>query len=188
MITTTPLHGPKAPPRTRGFTLVEVIVGSTLAGFVLLAMLTTFLFLGRSGANIRNYSDMETQARRALETFAEDTRQASAVTWVSSTSLTLAVNAASVTYTYDAGQLTRTIGTATTTLLTGITTFNFQAYTITGVLISDFSSASARTTANGTTKQLQISLSASRSTKTVATATNIVLSARYVLRNKRVTA
>ena len=182
----------------RGFTLVELMIGASLGSVVLAGVLSTFLFIGRSSANIRNYADMETQARRALETFAEDTRQASAVAWTSNNSLTLVVNAANITYTFDpgplvnnrrdAGFLTRTSGGSTTRLLTGITAFDFQAYTITGVLISDFSTAGARTTANATTKQLQISLSAARSTQTVATATNIVLSARYVLRNKRVTA
>ena len=188
MITTTPLHGPKAPRRTRGFTLVEVIVGSTLAGFVLLAMLTTFLFLGRSGTNLVNYSDMESQAHKALEIFAEDTRQASAVTWTSANSVTMVVNSANVTYTYASGTFTRAIGVTSTTLLTGITSFNFLAYTITGTAITDFSTASALTSANGTTKQIQISLSAARTSTTVASATNLVLSARYVLRNKHVTA
>jgi len=175
------------------------MIGASLGAVVMAGVMSTFLFLGRSSANIRNYTDMETQARRALETFAEDTRQASAVTWASSTSLTLVVNATNISYAFDAGapnsagaynagRLTRTVGGTATTLLTGITSFNFQAYTITGALISDFSSAAARTTANGTTKQLQISLSAVRSTQTVASATNIVLSARYVMRNKRVTA
>jgi Tfp pilus assembly protein PilW len=171
-----------------GFTLVEVMIGASLASFVLAGILSTFLFLGRSGANLRNYSDMETQARKALELFAEDTRQASGVSWASSTSITLVVNAVNVTYTYASGNFTRTIGTVSTTLLSGITNFSFMAYTITGVSLTDFSTASARTNANSSTKQVQISLSAARSTQTVTTATNIVLSARYVLRNKRVTA
>ena len=188
MITTTPLHGPKAPPRTRGFTLVEVIVGSTLAGFVLLAMLTTFLFLGRSGTNLRNYSDMESQAHKALEIFAEDTRQASAVTWASADSVTMVVNSVNVTYTYASGTFSRSSGANSTTLLTGITSFNFLAYTITGTAITDFSTSAARTAADGTTKQIQISLSAARTSTTVTSATNLVLSARYVLRNKHVTA
>lgn len=173
---------------SRGFTLVEVMIGATLSSFILAAVLSTFLFLGRSGANIRNYTDMETQARKALEQFAEDTRQASAVTWASATSVTLVVNATNVAYSYASGNFTRTVGGTSTTLLTGITAFSFLAYTINGTAITDFSTATARTSANGTTKQIQISLSAARSTQTVATATNIVLSARYVMRNKRVTA
>ena len=165
------------------------MVGASLASFILAGVLSTFLFLGRSGANLRNYTDMETEARKALELFAEDTRQASAVTWVSADSVTLVVNATNITYTYASGSFTRQVSTgAASTILTGITNFSFLAYTITGVAITDFSTAAARTSANGTTKQIQISLSAARNTATVATATNIVLSARYVLRNKRVTA
>lgn len=187
MITTT-LSPARNPSRIRrGFTLVEMMIGATLGSFVLLAVLLTFLFLGRSGANLRNYSDMEAQARKALELFAEDTRQASAVTWASANSVTLVVNGVNVTYTHASGNFSRTINSVTTTLLTGITTFNFLAYTISGTALTDFSTATARTAANASTKQIQISLSAARTTQTVATATNIVLSARYVLRNKRVT-
>ena len=167
---------------------MEVMVGASLATVVLAAVLSSFLFLGRSGANIRNYNDMEGQARKALELFAEDTRQASNVFWSSSTSVTLTVNTIPVVYTFSGGSFTRTRNGSSTTLLTGVTTFSFLAYTITGAAITDFSTAAARTAANNTTKQIQISLSAARTTQTVATATNIVLSARYVLRNKRVTA
>lgn len=163
------------------------MVGATLASFVLAAVISSFLFLGRSGANLRNYNDMESQARKALELFAEDTRQASSVHWASASSVTLTVNTIPIVYTYSSGTFTRAIGGDTKTLLTGITNFSFLAYTITGSSITDFSTAAARTTANNTTKQIQISLSAARNTQTVATATNIVLSARYVLRNKRVT-
>jgi prepilin-type N-terminal cleavage/methylation domain-containing protein len=173
---------------TRGFSLFEVMVGATLAGIILAGTLTTFLFLGRSGANLRNYSDMEAQARTSLEIFAQDTRQASSVTWFSADSVKLIVNATEIYYAFSAGNFTRTTGTGSTTLLTGITSFNFSAYDINGTAITDFSNAAALTTANNATKQVQISLSAARSTQTVATATNIVLSARYVLRNKKVTA
>ena len=98
------------------------------------------------------------------------------------------VNTANVTYTFGSGNFTRTASSTTRTLLSGITSFSFLAYSITGTAITDFSSSAALTAANGLTKQIQISLSASRSTTTVSTATNIVLSARYVLRNKHVTA
>jgi prepilin-type N-terminal cleavage/methylation domain-containing protein len=174
-------------PHRKGFTLVEVMVGATLSAFILAGILTAFLFIGRSGANLRNYTDMESQARKALEQFAEDTRQASSVGWTSATSLTLVVNSANVTWSYASGVLTRNAGTAQS-MISGITNFTFQAYTINSAAITDFSTTTARTTANGQTKQIQISLEASRSSTTVTTATNIVLSARFVLRNKRVTA
>ena len=188
MTFTTRLPAPDSRRRARGFTLAEVMIAATLGSFVLLGILTAFLFLVRSGANLRNYNDMESQARKALEIFAEDTRQASAVTWTSADSITLVVNSANVTYAYASGNFTRTTNSGTRTLLTGITTFSFLAYSITGTAITDFSTAAALIAANGVTKQIQISLSASRNTTTVTTATNIVLSARYVLRNKHVTA
>ncbi|MBI2514112.1 MAG: prepilin-type N-terminal cleavage/methylation domain-containing protein [Opitutae bacterium] len=192
MTTTTLSRVPDATLRACrcGFTLVEVLISSSLAAFVLTGVMTCFLFLGRSGANIQNYNDMEGQARRGLEQFAQDVRQASEITWNSATDVTLTVDAASVRWAYDAasGKLYRRTSTATREMITGITSFTYKAYTIAGVEITSFSSASALTTAGQTTKQLQISLEASRTSTTAARATNLVLSARYVLRNKRVTA
>lgn len=151
--------------KARGaFTLVEIIISSTLAGFVLLSILVAFLFIGRSAANLRNYIDMETQARKALELFAQDTRQASAVAWSSAESVTLLVNGATVTYTHANGTFTRTGGGTSSNLITGITSFTFLAYTISGASITDFSTDTARASANGKTKQIQISLSAARTT------------------------
>jgi Tfp pilus assembly protein PilW len=194
----TPSPGPDAAARRRGppgFTLVEVMIGATLSSFILAGVLTTFLFLGRSGANVQNYNDMESQARRALEQFAQDTRQASAITWISASSVTMLVDTVPVTYAYASGSFTRTVGLLTAsprpeprTLLTGITTFAFKAYNITGIEITGIGTTTTLATAGQSTKQLQISLEASRSSQTVSTATNTVLSARFILRNKRVTA
>lgn len=52
---------------------------------------------------------------------------------------------------------------------------------------ADLSTAAKREAASGVTKQLQIYLKSGRTSSTVNTATNTVLSARYILRNKRVT-
>jgi prepilin-type N-terminal cleavage/methylation domain-containing protein len=189
MITTTLSRAPKSRASRRGFTLVEILISSSLASFILTGVMTCFLFLGRSGANIQNYSDMEGQARRGLEQFAQDVRQASSITWNSNQSVTLVVDATNVTWTHSSGALTRQAGTATArTMLTGITAFTYKAYNITGTEITDLTSATALTTAGQATKQLQISLEAARRSNTVARATNLVLSARYILRNKRVTA
>lgn len=171
-----------------GFTLVEVLIGASLSGFILAGVLSTFLFLGRSGANIQNYNDMESQARRCLEQFAQDTRQASTITWNSANSVTLLVDSVAVTYTYASNRFVRISGGATRTMLTGITSFSFKAYTITGAEVPAIGTTTPLTSAGQVTKQLQISLQASRRSETVSTATNTVLSARFILRNKRVTA
>ena len=178
---TTPLP---ARNQNGGFTLVEVMISSALA--------TVILFLGRSSANIINYAEMESQARRGLEFFAQDSRQASNLAWNSASSITLTVGASNITYAYDSatGELSRTMGGVTAVLLEGITTFTFSGYKITGadVDISDLTTAAKRDSASGVTKQIQIYIEAARTSVTAVTATNTVLSARYILRNKRVTA
>jgi Tfp pilus assembly protein PilW len=186
------IRRPAVGTRSRAFTLVEAMVGATLASFVLAAVLTTFLFMGRSGANLRNYSDMESQARRSLELFAEDVRQASAISWTTSSDVTLTVNSTAIRYFYtsSAGTFSRSVAGGTASqLITGITsgTFAFKAYNVAGTEMPLVTSANL-TAASSSTKQLQISLEASRTTQTVMSATNLVLSARYILRNKIVTA
>ena len=192
------------PSGKNGFTLVELMIGASLGSFILAAVLSTFLFMGRSGANVQNYNDMESQARNALEIFAQDTRQASGVVWNSVESVTLTVGTDLVTYAYSSTARTfrRTVvdtvpnpdvTTSDRVLVTGITTFTFSAYKITidpstgAAWVLPLSTAAERTAANGQTKQLQISLEAARTNTTVVAATNTVLSARFVLRNKRST-
>lgn len=176
------------------------MISAALASFLLLAVLTSFVFLGRTGVNMQSYTDMEIQARRAIEMFAEDVRMAKDATWNSKDSLTLTVVTSSgttVTRTYaynsTARTFTRTAGTSTLTLVTGIASFSFTAYKINPPTESnpntiDLSDSSTLATASKLTKQVQISLRSVRSNQTVVDATNSVISARFILRNKRVTA
>ena len=56
--------------RRRGraaFTLVEMMIGTTLGSIILGGVLMTFLTMGRNGYNAANYSMMEAEARRALD-------------------------------------------------------------------------------------------------------------------------
>jgi hypothetical protein len=167
------------------------MIGGSIGSFVLLGVLSTFLFLGRSGANISNYHEMEQHALRGLEYFAQDTRQASELNWNHAASVSILVKGATITYAFDSSTRTfsRTLGGTTSVLLSGITDFTFSGYMITdgAVDLSDLSTAAKRASASAITKQIQISLRASRTSATVATATNTVLSARFILRNKRVT-
>lgn len=180
---------PAGSRHNRAFTLVEVMVSATIASFILAAVITTFLFMGRSGANVQHYSDMEGQARKALELFAEDVRQASAIAWTSNQNVLLTVNGTGIRYSYASNILTRTNTSsgAATNLVTGISSFEFRAYNITGAALP-LVTATDLTNAGKQTKQLQISLEARRQSTTVVAATNTVLSARFILRNKKVTA
>jgi len=172
----------------RGFTLVEMMIGATISTVVLAAVLTAYLFIVRSGVNLLNYSEMEGQARTALELFAEDTRQASSITWNSNASVTLLVSGNPIVYQYDSSTkiFQRLTGGSTRNLLSGVQTFEFKAYNITGATLP-LSTSSELTAAGKGTKQLQISLTAARTNRTVTRASNTVLSARFILRNKRVT-
>jgi len=185
--------------RRRGFSLVELMIAAALSGVVLAAVLACFLMLGRSGANLVNYTDMEAKARTGLELFAEDTRMARDIVWNSLDSVTLVIPVSGgferYTYAYNrsTGQFTRqrvasTAGTVQV-LITGITAFDFKAYRVNASEIDLEALAGTGTLglAGADTKQLQISLNARRTSVTVATATNTVLSARFILRNKRIT-
>lgn len=177
-----------------GFTLAEVLIATGLAGMVAAAVMTSFLMLGRSGVNIAAYSRMEAQARRSLEELSQDLRMASAIKWNSATSITLTVpnnyttTANQVTYAYDssssgptARSFYRKPGAAATThprtiLIDNITTFAYARFDrLDNVAAQDVS-----------TKRIQLTMTARTTNRTVADATNNILSASYILRNKPV--
>jgi prepilin-type N-terminal cleavage/methylation domain-containing protein len=184
---TTTTRFPIRERRRRGFTLTELLVAVGLSGLVLGAILAAFLFLARTGLRLEFYNDMEHQARTALEVFARDTREASAITWNSAHSVTLTVAATPITYAHADGRFSRTTTAGTKVLITGITAFSFKGYSVPGAELPPVGDATSRTNASRLTKQLQISLQSSRAQPGTATATHKVLSARYILRNKRVT-
>jgi hypothetical protein len=172
------------------------MAASGLSGIVLAGVLSSFVLLGKNSYNAANYSMMETESRRALEVFTQEARMADNLTWNSSYSVTLSVVTAagtseSVTYAYDNGTtgvtakcFYRRTGTTTSTatpliLMRNVSDFAFRRYKI--VNGTDFSA-----TNDLETKQLQIALRTVRTGATTVNATNAVLSARVVLRNKHV--
>jgi prepilin-type N-terminal cleavage/methylation domain-containing protein len=73
---------------SNGFTLVELLVGMSLALMVMTAVLSTYTTLGRSftrslGVSSANQPTLEGQARWTLATFAQDVRMASGLTVIS---------------------------------------------------------------------------------------------------------
>lgn len=181
--------------RLRAFTLVEVLVSTSLSTIIATGVLSSFILMGKNSYNAANYSIMEAESRRALETFTQEARMAKNITWTSSNQVTLSVVNASgtylVTYGYNPNLLGPTIkcfyrrlGGATSTapaqiLVRNVTDFAFRRYKV--VNGSDFSAAN-----DLETKQLQITLRTVRTGATTVNATNAVLSARVVLRNKQV--
>ena len=176
------------PKAALGFTLVEVMIGASLGTMILAGVMSTFLMLGRSGANVANYSMMETESRRALEEFSQDLRMASAITWNSSESITLTVpnnyspTLGLVTYSYDSGTKFFSRSPADSNSSSGTSRVlirKVQVFTYTR-----FDRLNNPTSADLTTKRIQLSMTARANTTTVAGASNVILSASYILRNK----
>jgi Tfp pilus assembly protein PilW len=184
--------------RIRAFSLAEVLLASALSAFVLAAVMSSFLFLGRTGLRASGASEMENEIRRALETFAQEARLATDVRWNSAQSVTFTLPAGSaapqVTYAYDADARSatyrafyRVVGDAASAAPRRVlarelaTDFAFKRYKLEQPGVSD------NTAANDTeTKQIQIVLRAERANTVTAGATQSVASARFILRNKRV--
>jgi Tfp pilus assembly protein PilW len=174
--------------RCAAFTLVEILIGSSLAMIVMIAVLSTFLMLGRSGANVANYSTMEMESRRALEEFSQDVRMAADIVWNSAQSVTLKVpdnyTTASnrVTYAYDSAtkNFYRRPGFASSTEPIRILIRNVDS-----CIFSRFNRLNvSKSVTDTTTKRLQITLVVRTKSVTVAAAKNTILSASYILRNK----
>lgn len=196
---------PQRSSRRAGFTLGEVLIAAGLAAFILTGILTSFVMIGRSGAMLSNYVRLEQEARRGLERFGEDVRMGSAIATTSSWpyEVTLTVphisdnNANTVTYSWD-----QTTGSTTyhclmrreldqagalvsqEKLVANINTFQFDRWTAGGA-------SGVQASGDATTDQLQIHLTITLqgnefgvTSSAVAAATNLVVSARYILRNK----
>lgn len=195
--TTTRSTKSRPEPRRAAFTLVEILISTALSGIVLAAVFSAVLMINRSGYLLNNYIEMEKQARNALETFAIDARMTESVAWTRKSGGTDLVGITlvppdnkSVTYTYSstAGTLTRTeSGTGQSrVLISGIQYLAFTAYKYRegSPPVAIDPAVTSDTLLRNDTKMVQISLSAIRARSSLADATNNVVSARYVLRNK----
>ena len=174
---------------SRGFTLVEVMVASTLGTLVLAGILTTFLMLGRSGANVANYSMMEAESRRGLEELSQDLRMAKEITWNAAESVTLTVpdnytaTGNRVTYAFDrtSKEFYRMPGTASDTNPKTVLVRSAASCTF-----ARFDRQNNATTNPSSIKRLQLTLVVRRKSQTVAAASNTIFSASYILRNRLV--
>ncbi len=189
-MTTSTITRKRAPA---GFTLAEVMISATISTFVLAGVLSSFLLLGRSGANLVNYTTMDAQTRRALEDFAQDVRMANNIVLNSPpTSLTLTVpdnytsNSNQVTYFWGTTSgnslyhyFYRRPGNATST--SAVTTYIGN---VTSLAFNRYDRLNAATTSDTDTKRVQLSMTITSTNSTVVSATDTTLSASFVLRNK----
>lgn len=166
---------------TRGLSLVEVLVATTLLGLLLTAVVGSYVFLLRGQQSLHHYAEMNADSRALLELLSRDAKSATAVTNFTSTSLTLTVpqdtagHTVDVTYEFDAaaGSFIREAGGTTTTLATGVESLGFRY----------FNSNNAATTSLAELKQVQLSLRLVRAIA-FAYSSQYVISAQYTLRAK----
>ena len=182
----------------RGFTLVEILMATSLSAIVLLATLTSFLMLLRSGIRMSNYSMMESQTRRAFEQLGVDARMAngyaSNFTNGVITSCTLTIPSqdlstiSQITYGFDSSNSsngkffsvpgsdpTSTVGRVD--LVQYVQTMTFNRYDTSGTLIPP------ATTSDSGIKHIQVSISVSRGTLGVAASTQVIRSSSFTIRN-----
>ena len=178
--------------RAAGLTLVELMIASGIASFVMSGVLSVVLMMGRSGISAANYADMEAQSRRAVDEFAQDVRMASDLAWNSSSSVTLTVPdnyAASgnkVTYALDdsatgptAGSFYRLPGNAAST-----SPRIALAHNVTSLAFTRFTRTNAAATDDFSAKRLQLTMNLRTVAQTTVDQNTLVVSASYVLRNK----
>jgi Tfp pilus assembly protein PilW len=178
----------------QGFTLVEVLIAATLSTFVLAGVLSAFLFISRTSFRASGYSEMEAEVRRGLDAFARDARNATDVRWLGAQSLTLTVNGRPVTYAYDSVPASSTFrsfyrlegdagsGQPRTILVRGVSSdFAFHRFKLTQPGVADNPAAN-----DSETKLLQLTLRTARTSVATVGASQSAISARYMLRNKRV--
>jgi hypothetical protein len=176
-----------------------VLIAATLAALVLTGVLGALLMIGRSGYNASSYSVAEAEIQRGLDTFAEDVRQASDIRWISDQCITLTVPTASdatqlVTYAYDADRdsstyacFCRQAGAVDSAaprqvLVHGVDSgFGFSRFKVEQPGVTDNTA-----TNDLETKLIALNLRTTHTGMTTVAATQTAISARFVLRNKRV--
>ncbi|MBL9201986.1 MAG: hypothetical protein JNL39_15855 [Opitutaceae bacterium] len=175
-------------------------MSAALSGAVLAGVLSAFLMIGRTGYAAGSYSEMDAQLRRALEAFGADARKAVDVRWHGAQLLTLHVASAGaaatpVTYGYDSVSTSPTYRSFYR--LRGEPDSTEPRLPLLHNVAPDFAFARFKLEQPGVpdntatndleTKQLEVSLRAGRSGATATGASQSAVSARYILRNKRVT-
>ncbi len=88
--------------RKQAFTLVEILVATSISVFVLATVMVSFVVLCRSFNAIGSYADLDRQSRNTLEVMARDIRQTGGLTNWNSTNLSFTnIDGTALIYTYN---------------------------------------------------------------------------------------
>lgn len=189
----------------KGFTLVEVMVASTISLFILASSYATVMSLAKGSKSMINFSEMNSQTRFTVDQFGRDARMAEDVeTWTDTTftCLNSTWNPSTKTYrdyrvTYEyfpvAGTFKRTVVDTNGTphnwddfevenriLLYDVQDLNFTYYSL---INQDEPLQSREAETRLEIKHVQIEAELQRKVLSL-TNTNYIISARFMLRNK----
>jgi prepilin-type N-terminal cleavage/methylation domain-containing protein len=167
-----------------GFTLVEVMVATSVSAIVFAGIITAYLFVGRNLTRLVNLQQQEVESRRTLRHVTQDLSAAIQLTTATSSQVVMTKPTSSgtttVTYTYTSGtgKLARTDSAGTQTLLSGVTAFTINYYNESGTAI---------TSSPHSVKAVEFSFTAAAGTSGSGTlASYTTVSPRVLLRNKTV--
>lgn len=167
--------------QTSGFTLTEVLIAVVIGAMLMGAVMSSFIFIAKSCVSLNDYTELDTEARVAIERFSREVRAAKDISGFSASGMVLTIPGAggdyTVNYTYVPGDKAfyRAYGTASQeALLTGVEYFTLKRFN----LLHNPASNDLET------KQIQLNARTARSGGVKFRATNNVLSARFIMRNK----
>ena len=175
--------------KSRGFTLVEIMVTVTILAIVMASMIPTFLVFGKGMTALGNYSSMSMSSRNTLEEFSRDVHVAEEIRIASADELEVKLPADAggfvINYKYDAdsGEFTRrkydTDGATLiyeTILFSGVSDFSMIFYNRSDFVIPDGASKEDET------KTIQLN---AKLVKNVINQRNAdyIISARFLMRN-----
>jgi len=183
------------PKASAGFTIAELIVATTISGIVLASMVGTFLTFAVGARSIGAYTDMSKDSRVVLENFARDMRAAEDVNQATANTLevvfpdTSFYSGSSVTYDYDKDakllfrieQDSSGNEISNEMLLDGVEQFTFSYFDPLGKELG-LNTASILLSV----KSVQIDAEMLRNISR-AEATDYIISARFMMRNRPVT-
>ncbi|HUR58565.1 MAG TPA: hypothetical protein VM029_12700 [Opitutaceae bacterium] len=173
-----------------------MLIAATIAGLALTAVLTTNLQLMRSGLRITQYSEMESQARRALEQLGHDLKSATAIKWNGASDITLTIPTSAggseqATYAWSAATESFFVVPGADSAVTAGRVALVRSMPAlpnggASLTFARFDRDGSAATTDLATKRIQVSLVLRRSARTMAATTQSALSATFTLRNKAV--
>jgi prepilin-type N-terminal cleavage/methylation domain-containing protein len=170
--------------RRRGFTLVEIMVATSISAIVFAGILAAYLFVGRNLTRLVNIQHQEVESRRTLRLVTQDVSAAIQLTTATSSQLNLTKptsgGTTTVSYSYSSanGTLSRTDSVGTQTLLSGLTDFTITYYNEGGTAVSSNTQS---------VKAVEVSFTSAAGTANIGTrASYTTVSPRVLLRNKAV--